>query len=830
MHKLYRPIDKSLKRLKYLRVNRYVSTTACLGDKVESRVEFSNGRTIHLETGEYARLADGAAVATIGDTSVLITAVSKGRTGPSPGFMPLTVDYRQKYAAAGRIPSNYLRRELAPTEKEILTSRIIDRSVRPLFPDGFCGDTQLSCQLLAVDGLHDPDVVSINAASAALAVSDIPWLGPVGSVRVGIIDGEVIIHPTRRELSKSSLNLVITGAESKLVVMLEGSGNNVLQQDLMKAIKAGVKECQQVIKAIQQLVKEAGKPKRTFTNTLHVPEEILQAVRSLSEIRLRSIFADFSHHKLSRDNAVNLLRLDVTQKLMQGFPETDSHLANLAFSQTAKTVFRNLILDEEIRCDGRGLSELRPITCGIDLYRPLHGSSLFQRGQTQVQCTVAFDALENMPKLDYLLEATGGHKDQNFILHYTFPSFATNEVARGGPVSRREVGHGALAEKALRPLLPSNFPFAILLTSTVMESNGKHIEDWPVRECKYFKIGESTHKITFNTVDCDDTASLACSNGLHRNSKSNSCAEGQGFKQDPLCEDPIFATPLRSSSMATVCGGSLALMDAGVNISSPAAGIAIGLVTRYNENNKLQDYKILTDILGIEDYMGDMDFKVAGTSKGITALQADVKVKGIPLKVVMEAIQQATDGKGTILTIMGDTLARPREQKKETMPALEKITVPAHKRSRVVGPGGMHIRRIQSETGVQLTWQDDGLLSVFAPNHSAMEEAKEALAELLSDQEPTLEFGGIYTSTIVELRPQGVMVTLYDNMPPVLLHNSQLDTRKVHHPSALGLEVGQQVKVKYFGRDPASGQMRLSRRALQASTAAIKNLHKTEPV
>ncbi|XP_042214535.1 polyribonucleotide nucleotidyltransferase 1, mitochondrial-like [Homarus americanus] len=757
MHKLYRPIDKSLKRLKYLRVNRYVSTTACLGDKVESRVEFSNGRTIHLETGEYARLADGAAVATIGDTSVLITAVSKGRTGPSPGFMPLTVDYRQKYAAAGRIPSNYLRRELAPTEKEILTSRIIDRSVRPLFPDGFCGDTQLSCQLLAVDGLHDPDVVSINAASAALAVSDIPWLGPVGSVRVGIIDGEVIIHPTRRELSKSSLNLVITGAESKLVVMLEGSGNNVLQQDLMKAIKAGVKECQQVIKAIQQLVKEAGKPKRTFTNTLHVPEEILQAVRSLSEIRLRSIFADFSHHKLSRDNAVNLLRLDVTQKLMQGFPETDSHLANLAFSQTAKTVFRNLILDEEIRCDGRGLSELRPITCGIDLYRPLHGSSLFQRGQTQVQCTVAFDALENMPKLDYLLEATGGHKDQNFILHYTFPSFATNEVARGGPVSRREVGHGALAEKALRPLLPSNFPFAILLTSTVMESNG-------------------------------------------------------------------------SSSMATVCGGSLALMDAGVNISSPAAGIAIGLVTRYNENNKLQDYKILTDILGIEDYMGDMDFKVAGTSKGITALQADVKVKGIPLKVVMEAIQQATDGKGTILTIMGDTLARPREQKKETMPALEKITVPAHKRSRVVGPGGMHIRRIQSETGVQLTWQDDGLLSVFAPNHSAMEEAKEALAELLSDQEPTLEFGGIYTSTIVELRPQGVMVTLYDNMPPVLLHNSQLDTRKVHHPSALGLEVGQQVKVKYFGRDPASGQMRLSRRALQASTAAIKNLHKTEPV
>ncbi|XP_045623746.1 polyribonucleotide nucleotidyltransferase 1, mitochondrial isoform X1 [Procambarus clarkii] len=757
MYKVYRHCGKSGQLSRYILQSRYVSTTTQLRDKVETRAVLSNGRTLHIETGGYARLADGAAVATLGDTSVLITAVSKPRSGPSPGFMPLTVDYRQKYAAAGRIPSNYFRRELAPTDKEILTSRIIDRSVRPLFPVGYCGDTQLSCQLLAVDGLYDPDVVSINAASAALAVSDIPWMGPVGSVRMGLVDGEVIIQPTRRELSKSSLNLVVSGAENKLIVMLEGGGSNVLQQDLMKAIKMGVKECQLVIKAIQELAKTAGKTKRSFTNSLHVPEEMLQAARTLSEMRLRSIFTDFSHDKFSRDNAVNVLKSDVMQKLIEGFPDVDSQLAHLAFSQITKTVFRNLILDDNIRCDGRGLLDLRPISCGVDLYRPLHGSSLFQRGQTQVQCTVAFDAHENIPKLDPLLEATGGHRDRNFILHYTFPSFATNEVARSGPISRREVGHGALAEKALRPLLPSYFPFAILLTSTVLESNG-------------------------------------------------------------------------SSSMATVCGGSLALMDAGVNISAPAAGIAIGLVTRYDDSNKLQDYKILTDILGIEDYMGDMDFKLAGTSKGITALQADVKVPGIPLKVVMEAIQQATDGKGNVLTIMGDTIAHPRENKKETMPVLEKIAVPAHKRSKVMGPGGMHIRRVQSETGVQLTWQEDGILSVFAPNLSAMEEAKEALTELLSDREPTLEFGGIYTSTVVELRPQGVMVTLYDDMPPVLLHNSQLDTRKVHHPSALGIEVGQQLKVKYFGRDPASGQMRLSRRALQASAAAVKNLHKAEPV
>ncbi|XP_047490209.1 polyribonucleotide nucleotidyltransferase 1, mitochondrial-like isoform X3 [Penaeus chinensis] len=749
--------EKSWRRSRYARNVRYFCTSPHLQEKSEIRAEFSNGRSMHIETGGLARLADGAAVATIGDTAVLVTAVSKSRNSPSPGFMPLTVDYRQKYAAAGRIPSNYFRRELAPTDKEILTSRIIDRSVRPLFPEGYCNDTQLSCQLMAVDGLHDPDVVSINAASAALAVSDIPWRGPVGSVRVGLIDGEVVIHPTRRELSKSTLNLVVTGAEQNLVVMLEGGGSNVLQQDLMKAIKTGVKECQHIVRGIQQLAKLSGKPKRNFTNPVLIPQDVLEAARTLCEIRLRSIFTDFSHNKLSRDEAVNKLRGDVTQKLIQGFPGTDSLIANEVFSRTAKNVFRNLILDEDIRCDGRSLHDLRMISCEVDLYRTLHGSALFQRGQTQVQCTVAFDAPENIPKLDPLLEATGGHKDRNFILHYTFPSFATNEVSRSGPVSRREVGHGALAEKALRPLLPTNFPFAILLTSTVMESNG-------------------------------------------------------------------------SSSMATVCGGSLALMDAGVSLSSPAAGVAVGLVTRYNTSKQLQEYKILTDILGIEDYMGDMDFKLAGTHKGITALQADVKVPGIPLKVVMEAIQQGTEAKGTVLAIMNETLAQPREQNKETMPALEKIVVPPNKRSRVMGPGGINIRKLQSETGVQLTWQEGGVLSVFAPNQSSLEEAREVLNELLKDNEPTLEFGAIYTATIVELRPQGVMVTLYDDMPPVLLHNSQLDARKIQHPSVLGLEAGQQIKVKYYGRDPASGHMRISRRALQASNIVARNLHKTEPV
>ncbi|XP_076057062.1 polyribonucleotide nucleotidyltransferase 1 [Oratosquilla oratoria] len=748
-------IGRRMSGLRYVLPLKHYSTSIKQDQAQEVRAEFSNGRSIRFRKGELARLADGAVVAQIGDTAVLVTAVSKGRNTVAAGFVPLTVDYRQKYAAAGRIPSNFLRRELAPTEKEILTSRIIDRSLRPMFPEGFINDTQVTCTLLAVDGKYDPDVVSINAASAALAVSDIPWSGPVGAVRVGFIDNEVITNPTRRELSHSTLNMVITASQQNLVVMLEGGGNNVLQQDLMKALKMGVKECQHIIRSIQQLQKEVGKPKREFSNPLEVSEELQEATRSLCEIRLRTIFSDSSHNKLSRDGEVNSVRCDILPKLLQSFPGTDTLLLNEAFNKVTKSVFRSLILDENVRCDGRDVCDVRPIQCEVDLYNPLHGSSTFRRGQTQVQCTVAFDAPQNSPRLDPLLQATGGMKDQNFHLHYSFPSYANNELSRGGAVTRREVGHGALAERALRPLLPSSHPFTILLTSTVMESNG-------------------------------------------------------------------------SSSMATVCGGSLALMDAGVNVSAAAAGVAVGLVTRYDDKGQLQQYKTLTDILGIEDYLGDMDFKLAGTKKGITALQADIKVPGIPLKVVMEAIQQATEAKGKIINIMNEVMSAPRQQEKECWPKVETVTVPANKRSRLIGPGGINLRRLESETGVQFSWQDQGSLTLFAPQKSSMDEVREALDELLTESEPVLEFGAIYTATIVEIRQTGVMVTLYDSMHPVLLHNSQLDTRMVQHPSALGLEVNQQIKVKYFGRDPATGQMRLSRRAILATNMAIKNLHKKE--
>ncbi|XP_033001006.1 polyribonucleotide nucleotidyltransferase 1, mitochondrial isoform X2 [Lacerta agilis] len=689
-----------------------------------------------------------------GDTSVMVTAVSKTKPSPSQ-FMPLVVDYRQKAAAAGRIPTNYLRRELSSTDKEILTSRVIDRSIRPLFPAGYYYDTQILCNLLAVDGVNDPAVLAINGASAALALSDIPWNGPIGAVRVGLIDGEVVVNPTRKEMSSSTLDLVVSGAPRSQIVMLEAAAENVLQQDFCHAIKVGVKHTQQIIQGIQQLAKEQGVAKRTVQKLFTAPEQIVECAKQLASGKITAVFSDFTHDKISRDEAVNKIRLETEEQLKEKFPEVECYEIMESFNVVLKEVFRNLVLNEYRRCDGRDLTSLRNITCEVDMFKTLHGSALFQRGQTQVLCTVTFDSLESSVKSDVITTALSGIKEKNFMLHYEFPPYATNEIGKITGMNRRELGHGALAEKALKPVIPSEFPFTIRVTSEVLESNG-------------------------------------------------------------------------SSSMASACGGSLALMDAGVPISSPVAGVAVGLVSRSTseKNGDIEDYRLLTDILGIEDYHGDMDFKMAGTNKGITALQADIKLPGIPLKIVMEAIQQATVAKREILQIMNKTIAKPRASRKENGPLVENVQVPLSKRARFVGPGGYNLKKLQAETGVTVSQIDEETFSVFAPTPSAMHEAREFITAICKDdQDYQLEFGAIYTATITELRDIGVMVKLYPNMTPVLLHNSQLDQRKIKHPSALGLEVGQEIQVKYFGRDPTDGRMRLSRKVLQSpATSVVKTL------
>ncbi|XP_065298289.1 polyribonucleotide nucleotidyltransferase 1, mitochondrial [Dermacentor albipictus] len=720
-----------------------------------TEVLLSNDQTLKLSAGRLAKFADGSAVAQIGDTSVMVTVVSKHKPSSSASFLPLVVDYRQKAAAAGRIPTNFLRRELGPTEKEILTSRVIDRSLRPLFPAGYFYETQLVCNLLAVDGINDPDIVSLNAASAALSLSDVPWNGPIGAVRVGLIDGDIVINPTRRQMTQSVLNLVVAGAEHNQVVMLEASADNVLLQDFQKAIRCGVKETQLIIRQIKEFQSVCGRPKRTVEKLFVPSADLVDAARLLAGIRVRDILSDANHDKVSRDEALNAVKEDVIEKLQESFPGTESYLLNEAFTSVVKETFRQQVLTNEERFDGRSLTALRDISCQIDLFQPLHGSALFQRGQTQVLCTVAFDSLHSVLRSDPVSVITGGMKEKNFMLHYEFPSYATNEIGRSGPSGRRELGHGALAENALRPLVPKDFPFTIRLTSEVLESNG-------------------------------------------------------------------------SSSMASVCGGSLALMDAGVPISASAAGVAIGLVTVPDPERsyELADYRLLTDILGIEDYLGDMDFKMAGTKKGITALQADIKIPGLPLKVVMEAIQQATEGKSEILKIMNEVISKPRTLKKDNWPVSERLEVPVHQRARFVGLGGHNLKKLTAETGVQLSAIDDTCFEMFAPNQDAMNEAKEMVEQFLKEErEPTLEFGAVYTAKIVEIRESGVMVTLYPTMTPTLLHNSQLDQRKVSHPSVLGLEEGQEITVKYFGRDPVSGKMRLSRKVLQTPpSSVIRNL------
>lgn len=704
-----------------------------------------------LSSGKLARMADGSCIGQSGGTSVMVTAVCKKKAAPAASFMPLTVDYRQKAAAAGRIPTNFLRRELGPTEKEILTGRMIDRSLRPLFPAGFLCETQIICNLLAVDGNHDPDVLCINAASAALTMSDIPWNGPVAAVRVGLYgpENEVLINPTRKEMSSSLLDMVVAGTEDKHVIMIEGSASEPINLNyLLKALKVAIKEIRIIINGINKLKKLRSSQKREAELILPSPDQVA-SVSKLSEDLLIGIFTTYGHSKQSRDDAIQLVRQAAADAFSQSFPNNEN-LFDPCFGHVLKESYVKALTRTGTRCDGRKVDQIRPISCEVGLFEPLHGSALFQRGLTQVLCSVALDSLNSVLKSDPISVITGGIKEKNFMLHYEFPPFATNEVGRSGSTNRRELGHGALAEKSLRPLIPHKFPFTIRLSCDVLESNG-------------------------------------------------------------------------SSSMASVCSGSMALMDAGVPISAPAAGVAMGLLKIPNRDTSgKESHMILTDILGLEDYLGEMDFKVAGTRIGITGLQLDVKAQGgVPHTVIMDALQKGHEAKHVILNTMNETISEPRAAK-DTWPISSKVTVPSGKMGRFAGFGGVNLKRLMAETGAQLTQdvEDTNSFTVFAPNREAMNEAQDMIHRLLVDTSPPPEFdfGAIIEVTIVEIKDFGVMVSMHPNMEPVLLHLKELDKRKVGHPSALDLQVGQQIQVKYFGRDSVTGFLRLSRRVLQMTT------------
>ncbi|CAK9822746.1 Polyribonucleotide nucleotidyltransferase 1, mitochondrial [Anthophora retusa] len=715
----------------------------------------SNGVTLTLSSGKYARFTNSSVIATLGNTSVMTTVVRKDESNDNSG-VPLMVNYRQKAAAMGRIPTNFFRREIGYTEHEILTSRIIDRSLRPLFQPEYCYETQIICNLLATDGINDADVLSINAASAALSISDIPWNGPIAAVRVGLINEEYVVNPSKRELQQSKLNLVLSCTSNNLIVMIEGSADDILMPELLKAIKLGTKECQKIIQSIIQLQGMINKPKIKLVTDDKSNDNDEQFVKHFAKGKLHDIFTCYSHDKISRDNAITDLKNRMIESMTNRDPQVVSNITKI-FYGFSKQVFRGLMFQTEKRCDGRTLNELRKIQCQVNLFPPLHGSAFYQRGQTQVLCTVTLDSLESSLKQDAITMLTSGIKEKNFFLHYEFPPYATNETGILTRVDRREVGHGALAEKGLRAVIPKDYPFTIRLTSEVLESNG-------------------------------------------------------------------------SSSMATICAGSLALMDAGVPISAPVAGVAMGLISNPDSDSfDTQNFKILTDIAGIEDYLGDMDFKIAGTKKGFTAFQLDVKLPGIPMQVVVKSLRGAHTAKNRIINIMNEIISSPTTNKKENKPVIDTIDVPVHQRGKFLGIGGANLKKILYETGVNIHSEGDEGFSIFAPNQTAMNQAKEMISEILEKaEEPTLTFGDIYTAKITEIRETGVMITLYPTMVPTLLPNSQLDQRNVHHPSVLGLNVGDEIQVKYFGRDPVNGRIRLSRKVLQDPVTSVKNFNVTK--
>eukprot|EP00118_Oscarella_pearsei_P010698 m.67061 g.67061 ORF g.67061 m.67061 type:complete len:793 (+) comp35433_c0_seq2:38-2416(+) len=698
------------------------------------------GKPLTFTVNKLARIADGAVDVEMGDTSVLVTAVSSPLASEG-SFVPLRVDYREKAAAAGRIPPNYFRRELRPTDREIITSRSIDRTVRPFFPKGFVNNTQIVGSLLSADGIHDPDVLSINGASAALTVSGIPWKGPIGAVRVGLVDGNFILNPTKKELSVSELNLLVSCAENR-IVMVESSSSELSPEILFKAVQLGYEECQKIVAFLLKLRQETGKPEKR--HSLFVPPpEISDVAREKYQKELMEIMTSLHSDKVERGQAVADAKERAVTAMKEQFPATSGGLLEVAYNQLGKNCLHEIVLKGKTRFDGRGFSDLRPMYCEVDLKKSLHGSALFQRGGTQVFGTLTFDSQRSAKKTDLISAVIGACEDKEFMVHYEFPPFCNNEIGFILQHNRREIGHGALTENALHPVVPEEFPFAIRLTSQVFESNG-------------------------------------------------------------------------SSSMASVCAGSLALMDAAVPISGSVAGLACGLVATENDSGNLDDYQILTDISGLEDALGQMDFKVAGTRDGITACQMDVKsFRGLPLAVFKESLEAAAEGRHKVLDVMDATMSEARSEPKDNRPVYDVVTVPAMKRHYFLGSGGYKIRRLTNETGVSIEPVGEETFSIYAPTPSKMLEAKQRIEKLLSEADgPELEFGVAYTATIVEIRDFGVMVELFEGASSVLVHNSQLDHMLVYHPSALNLEKGQEIKVKYLGRDPLSGRIRLSRKAL----------------
>lgn len=683
--------------------------------------------SITIETGKLAKLADGAVTLRSGDTIVLVTAVSATSIKAGQDFFPLTVDYREKAAAVGKFPGGYFKREGRPTEKEILTSRMTDRPLRPLFPKGYLYDTQIIAVLLSADGENDPDILVINGASAALMVSDIPFAGPIGAVRVARVAGEFVANPTHAQRSASDLDLVFAGIDGQ-VTMIEGAASELPEEEFVKALEFAQKHAQISIEMQRELAAAAGKVKREAPLML-VRDELLDIAYQVAGSRIES--ALYQPSKIARGKAVDALKQEVKAAIMAAFPTATDFEVSQAFDYMQKKAFRVAILDKNSRCDGRGLDQVRPLAGEVGLLPRSHGSALFSRGETQALALATLATAGEAQELDGY---TGGDTLKHFILHYNFPPFSVGETGRTGSPGRREIGHGALAERSIEPVVPraSEFPYAIRVSSEIMESNG-------------------------------------------------------------------------STSMASVCAGCLALLDAGVKLKRPVAGISVGLVTEF-EGEQIKRSALITDILGSEDHFGDMDFKLCGTELGVTGFQLDLKLAGISVATLAEAVYRAREARKGILAFMSTVIAQPRIEMSQYAPRIETLKINPDKIGMLIGPGGKNIKGIVAETGCEINVEDDGTVNIYSNSPEGMARAKQIISNMFAEA----NIGEIYEGRVVTIKEFGAFVELFPGKDG-MCHISELADFRVKRVEDV-VQVGERIWVKCIGIDD-KGRVKLSRKA-----------------
>lgn len=684
------------------------------------------GRTMRFEVGELAQQADGSVLVRYGDTTVLVTAVMAKEPREGIDFFPLLVDYEERQYAVGRIPGGWFKREGRPTEAATLAARMVDRPLRPLFPEGFRNDVQVVATVLSVDTDNEPDIAALNGASAALCISGIPFEGPVGGVRIGRVDGRYVVNPTVEQSNKSDMSITVAGTEDA-IMMVEAGALEISEEDAVEAIMTAHEEIKRIVALQREMVSRVGKPRREFP-VFDIDPEVEAQVRQYCTDKLNAALR--SDDKRERQDQVDAVRAETRAHFADvygdGFAER-SKAVDAVLDRVEKEIVRQMILRDGMRVDGRALDEVRPITCAVGLLPRVHGSGLFRRGQTQVLTVCTLGAIGDEQVLDGLSE----EESKRYIHHYNFPPFSVGEVRPMRSPGRREIGHGALAERALVPVIPdeTEFPYTIRLVSEVLESNG-------------------------------------------------------------------------STSQASICGSTLALMDSGVPIRKPVAGVAMGLVKGDGD-----EVAILTDIQGLEDHLGDMDFKVAGTADGVTAIQMDMKVKGISREVITRALEQARRGRLFILSRMLETISEPRPELSPYAPRMRTMTVDTDKIRDIIGPGGKTIRKIIDDTGAKIDIEDDGRVYVYAADEAASSKAMSMIEDLVRD----VREGEIYEGRVTRIMNFGAFVEVLPGKEG-LVHISELDWYRVNKVEDI-LNVGDRVKVKVIEID-SQGRINLSRKAL----------------